>query len=45
MIFTFGIPKGDKGDKGDKGSDGYITVTRAEFDSLVRRVQALEEQD
>lgn len=44
MIFTFGIPKGDKGDKGDKGSDGYITVTRAEFDSLVRRVQALEEQ-
>ena len=43
--FLLGNMKGDKGDKGDKGSDGYITVTRAEFDSLVRRVQALEEQD
>ena len=46
MIFRFGIPQGEKGEKGDtgaKGRDGYITVTRAEFESLVNRVQALEE--
>lgn len=46
MIFRFGIPQGEKGEKGDtgaKGEDGYITVTRAEFESLVNRVQALEE--
>ena len=46
MIFRFGIPQGEKGEKGDtgeKGKDGYITVTRAEFESLVARVKALED--
>ena len=45
MIFRFGIPQGVQGEKGDKGADGYITVTRAEFENLVTRVQALEEEN
>ena len=42
LIFRFGIPQGEKGEKGDRGTEGVSPITRAEYESLLARVKALE---